>query len=366
MRVLLNASEEELTFIGGDQTYYRNLAAAGKADCGFTAQFLQHSSTETRKRIRWLEVMSHHVPGNWLKSHLLAESRRVPVTSADLQNIDLVASVILAARLPRHSRIANVFMSQGINTPDYYQYQGGPSVEVVAAYYRHLAPHITTMIVATKDGLHRLQEMCPNLPCQTAFARHLVLTDGLSSLREKDIAKADRLRMLFVGRDYIRKGLPEVLQAYRVVSDAAELHIVSAESCPLKAETADLPNVYWYSRISDETLRDLYRAVHVLFAPTHADTYNLAMVEAMAYGCAVITSDLPPMDEIAPPGIVGEIVPRGNVEALQEVMKRLVNGRDRLQGYMQGALDHFRAEHSPTVVIRDTLAAFEQAIGLVK
>ncbi|GAB4538333.1 MAG: hypothetical protein Kow0063_26070 [Anaerolineae bacterium] len=260
--------------------------------------------------------------------------------------------------------MASVFYSQGINSPQYYQYKGDLTVEEVAEFYRFLAPHVTLMIVGTQDGLNRLHEMCPNLACPTLFVPQPVLIKPNSNLDDK--LPKDRVRLLFVGRDYIRKGLPEVLAAYREVARHAELHVVTAPDCPLMTETTDLPYVTWYADLSDESLQRLYRRSHILVVPTHADTYNLVMVEAMANGCAVVTSDLSPMDEIAPPGVVGETVPRGDVDALADTLKVLVQDRVRLERYMRAALHRYQTEYAPDRVLPRLANAFEYAVSLAR
>ncbi|HEX3053637.1 MAG TPA: glycosyltransferase family 4 protein [Aggregatilineaceae bacterium] len=365
MRVLLNVTARELAFVGGDQSYYRTLAAVAQDQHfgrGFEAHALTHSSATWRHRVRLLEAVSRRVPLRGLKRTLFAESRRIPVARRDIEatQADLVFSTILVARVPRLCRVANVFYSQGINEPEYYAYMGGYTVEDVAAYYRRIAPHVTLMVVGTRDGLDRLQALCPDLPCKTLYVPQVVL---LNPIAEPIPAAPDEpVKFLFVGRDYVRKGLPEVLDAMRGLAEAVELHIVTMPDCPLQQNA---PPFYWYSNLSDNDLHDLYRRCHVLVVPTHADTYNLVLVEAMAFGCAIVTSDLRPMGEIVPDGTAGMCVPRGDRAALVAALQRLVADRAYLAQMRAGALQHYKAQYAPARVIPQLFNAFNTALAMI-
>jgi glycosyltransferase involved in cell wall biosynthesis len=54
------------------------------------------------------------------------------------------------------------------------------------------------------------------------------------------------------------------------------------------------------------------------------DGLPVALLEAMASGCAVIVSDLPGLDEAVVPGVSGLSVPTGDVAALREALATVV------------------------------------------
>ena len=221
-------------------------------------------------------------------------------------------------------------------------------------------------MVGTHDGSSRLLELCGGLPCPVVVVPQVTLLEPLASL---DLKPNGPVRFLFVGRDYRRKGLPEVLEAYRQVVSArvlAELHVVTAPGCPLRQVATQLPGVYWYSNLDEGTLHSLYQDCHVVVVPTYADTYNLVLVEAMAFGCAIISSDLPPLPEIAPHGQVGLLVPRGDVCALTDAMRRLTQDTTFQHQCAMASLKRYQEVYAPDVVIPQLLAAFEQAIALVR
>ena len=104
-------------------------------------------------------------------------------------------------------------------------------------------------------------------------------------------APRDRpFRCLSVGHNY---------RDYDVVRETAkqlrhagvEFHVVS----PRPTGMEDQPNARCYGRLSDEELRGLYRDCDVLLLPLTKVTANNAVLEAMACGLPVISTELPAM-----------------------------------------------------------------------
>lgn len=368
MRVLLNATTDEVRFIGGDYTYYRTLQALDRHVPDWQASLLIHTSQRRRAWVRQIEFLATHSPLAGVKRWLLAQARRVPISIQDIRAFrpDVVFSTVLAARLPRSAQVAQVWYSQGISPAEYYDYFGSVTIEDVAALYHHLASHVSLIMIGTHDCCSRLLELCGRLPCPVVVVPQVTLLEPLASL---DLKPDGPVRFLFVGRDYRRKGLGDVLEAHReVVSSRVpmELHVVTVPGCPLRQVAEQLPRVCWYSDLDERTLLSLFQKCHILVVPTHADTYNLVLVEAMAFGCAIISSDLPPLHEIAPHGRVGLLVPRGDVRALSDAMRRLAQDTAFRHECAIASLERYRKIYAPDVVIPQLLAAFEQAIALVR
>lgn len=85
---------------------------------------------------------------------------------------------------------------------------------------------------------------------------------------------------------------------------------------------ADLPNVHVHAGISDAALLQLYQQAHLLFLPLTATTSNNTLVEAMACGLPILTTDLPGVTYYVG-GEAARLIPSGNgaaaVRALQEL-----------------------------------------------
>ncbi len=362
MRILLNTTNEELAFLGGDQKYYRTLLASSHVYPGIECRILRDTSSRLRHRVRQLEPLATHVRSDLLRQGLYAQARRLPIYRKDL-DADVVFSTVLAARPPKKVHIPQVWYSQGISPASYYESTGSFSLKDVAALYRRIAPHVDLIIVGTYDGTQRLQSLCPELPCPVVTIPQLIYVDSKTDMGTK--LEAEKARFLFVGQDFRRKGLPEVLDAYRhVCRDKAscELHIVTSANCPLARMNDDLRNVMWHFNVSDAELEHLYVKCNVLVVPTHADTYNLVIVEAMAFGMAIITSNLAPLAEISPHSEVGLCIEPGDVKSLTQAMEVMIAEPSQRRQYMRNSLERYGRTYAPEIVMPQLLGALERTI----
>ncbi len=125
------------------------------------------------------------------------------------------------------------------------------------------------------------------------------------------------MRVLFVGNDVERKGLPTLVEAVAALGGEAVLDVVSGD------EIAEREFVRPHRGVSagSERLRELYAEADVFALPTHADAVPWAVLEAMAAGLPVVASAVGAIPEML--GSSGETVPPGDSEALAAALRRL-------------------------------------------
>ena len=132
-----------------------------------------------------------------------------------------------------------------------------------------------------------------------------------------------RMRILFVGGDFARKGGNLLINVFLDrFSAVAELHLVSRQAPEQLPE-----NVYAYRDLNpnDPRLRQLYIDSDVLVIPTTADTGPLwVFLEAMSTGMPVIGTDTGSNSELVQHGETGFIVPIGNAKSLAEAIDTLL------------------------------------------
>ncbi|WP_442574759.1 glycosyltransferase family 4 protein [Microbacterium sp. F51-2R] len=127
---------------------------------------------------------------------------------------------------------------------------------------------------------------------------------------------ADGTRFLFIGKDFDRKGGPELLQAFsrlRGSRDDVTLEIIGPE-----ATTTPLPTgVAWRGFITDRDLIGAaYREADVFCLPSRYEPYGLVIQEALAYGLPCLVSDRGALAEIA--GDAGLIVEAESVDSIHD------------------------------------------------
>lgn len=133
------------------------------------------------------------------------------------------------------------------------------------------------------------------------------------------------MRVLFVGNDVERKGLPTLIEAVGALGDEAVLDVVSGD----EIEERDFVQVHRGVTAGSERLRELYAEADVFALPTHADAVPWAVLEAMAAGLPVVASGVGAIPEML--GDSGEVVPPSDPEALAAALRRLSDPERRRQ-----------------------------------
>jgi len=134
----------------------------------------------------------------------------------------------------------------------------------------------------------------------------------------------DRMRFLFVGSIGVRKGLPELLEAWKRLALDAELVLVGnvepgfAER--LKQSLA--PSVRHVAFTPD--VGRFYKGSDVFVFPSHEEGAPQVVYEAAGCGLPVITTPMG-LARIIEHERNGLVVPPGNVDALTVAMRRLAN-----------------------------------------
>lgn len=137
------------------------------------------------------------------------------------------------------------------------------------------------------------------------------------------IAPDTKPKLLFVGGDFERKGGNQLLNVFcQQFADRAELHLVTKE--PPAIEHPHV-TVYTDMQPNDDRLAQLYAKADLFVLPTTADLSPWAYLEAMASGCAVISTGVGGVGDMVRPGETGLIVPVGDEAALAAAMRSLLD-----------------------------------------
>src|SRR2546421_503045 len=126
------------------------------------------------------------------------------------------------------------------------------------------------------------------------------------------------LRILFVGREEERKGLPVLLSAFAGLRRhiPAQLDILGAgpEGVePLLAEVeGGMENVEAHGRVSDAELWERLHDADVLCAPSlGGESFGMVLTEAFAAGTPVVASEIAGYKQVVTHGVDGLLVPPG-------------------------------------------------------
>jgi phosphatidyl-myo-inositol alpha-mannosyltransferase len=158
--------------------------------------------------------------------------------------------------------------------------------------------------------------------------------------------------ILFVGRLEPRKGLLDLLKAYRILrSTGCSCRLLVIGTGPQEREarryvmTRNLPSVEFLGRVGDDEKAALYRNADVFVSPaTGRESFGIVLLEAMAAGTPVVCSDIHGYKGVVRRGREGLLVPPRNPKALAAAILQLfanpaeaarmgAAGQERAQAY---------------------------------
>jgi glycosyltransferase involved in cell wall biosynthesis len=135
--------------------------------------------------------------------------------------------------------------------------------------------------------------------------------------------------ILFIGRDFERKGGEVLLEAFDLVRRQVPGATLSLVGAP---RDFGVPGVTSRGKVRDrQELADLYRRARAFCLPSLYEPYGLVLIEAMAHGIPCVGSAVQSIPEILDQGGAGLVVPPGDVTALAEALISLLTD-DELAG----------------------------------
>jgi glycosyltransferase involved in cell wall biosynthesis len=126
---------------------------------------------------------------------------------------------------------------------------------------------------------------------------------------------SSRIRLLFVGNDFARKGGDFLLRLYaNHLSTKYSLTIASND--PVRERTILPPGVRWLSGRTRDQLLEVYRSSDIFVFPTQQDFVPQVLGEALAAGLPCLVTDIEGTRDLVHNGENGFLIPR---DALEEV-----------------------------------------------
>jgi glycosyltransferase involved in cell wall biosynthesis len=153
-----------------------------------------------------------------------------------------------------------------------------------------------------------------------------------------------RLTFIYGGQIAIRKGMPDLLDAWRQAAlKDARLVLVGAWQLSDQKRHGLPADVEWHPPCEPERLRAHFHDADIFVMPSHFEGFGLALLEAMACALVPVASDVTAIADISSPSSFGRIIPAGNSEALVEALQWASDHRDLLPAMGRAARRH--AEH---------------------
>jgi phosphatidylinositol alpha-mannosyltransferase len=224
--------------------------------------------------------------------------------------------------------------SQSVNVATFHAYAGfSPSYEFGSRMLRGYAARLHGRIAVSAAARHFIDrffpgdyKVIPNGVDVDRFARAVPLArwqDGTQNI-------------LFVGRHEPRKGLQELLKAYRLLrKTGCDCRLLVAGSGPLEREarryvaTRKLGGVEFLGRVTDDEKAQLYRTADVYVSPaTGRESFGIVLLEAMAAGTPIVCSDIHGYKGVVRRGEQALLVPPRDSKALAAAIGRVLGDHE--------------------------------------
>ena len=154
-------------------------------------------------------------------------------------------------------------------------------------------------------------------------------------------------KILFVGKDFERKGGQLVVRAYKIINKKypGKYKLYIAGPAEMPAEVKGVPGIEFLGCISTEELVKYYNLCDIFVMPSYFEAYGIVFAEALIYGLPCIGRNAFAMKEFIKDGENGYLINEDNDEYLADKMLQLLNN-DEIKGYVKGKRQQYIKEYS--------------------
>jgi starch synthase len=178
----------------------------------------------------------------------------------------------------------------------------------------------------TRDKI--LASYCPTHPDRVITLRKAV---DLAFFKRPRLVPQDplcrpvnALKIVFVGSDIIRKGLDLLVQAVCQLPPSLDWHLTIIGATQLQTEQAfpqlknklASPHILFAGKLDKEQLRRVLWNSTLFVLPSRAEALGVALLEALAAGLSVVSTQVGGIPEIINDCSIGTLVPPDDISAL--------------------------------------------------
>ena len=224
--------------------------------------------------------------------------------------------------------------SQSVNIGTFHAYGGwSPAYEFGARALRGYADRLHGRIAVSAAARHFIDRYFPG--------DYKVIPNGVDITRFRGAVPLTRWQdgtqnILFVGRFEPRKGVLDLLKAYRILRRTGyTCRLLLVGGGPQEREarryvaTRRLQGVEFLGRVSDDERNQLFRTADVFCSPaTGRESFGIVLLEAMAAGAPIVASDIHGYKGVVRRGREALLVPPKNHKELAVALARLLKDRE--------------------------------------
>lgn len=200
-----------------------------------------------------------------------------------------------------------------------------------------------------------------NLPS----SKIIEIPTGISQtwLNENIVVQKQRT-FCFVGRYDIRKGIIELHEALSQIVSSQEFKFHFIGELPEELKIKHSSIVYHGVLKSEEAIKNILRESDFLVAPSHSEGMPNVIVEAMACGCGIVTTDVGAIAVLVSTD-EGFLIPPFSSEAIKSVLEKLIQmSEEHILDYKRKASDKVKNNFLWEKVIQKEIQEIQQRIHL--
>jgi len=310
----------------GHVTHGRNLVRAVAADPGVEPYIV---------RVDYADPTGlHRLPGlrtwSWRASEIARDALQSRLALAPLDGVFMHTQVLSLLATEVMRSVPTVVSLDA--TPRVFDREG-------EAYGHHRGPEVTEMIkrrfnIRTFAAAARLVTWC-------RWAAYSLISDYGVSPDKIDVIppgvdltrfrpslvprKSDRVRVLFVGGDFRRKGGFDLLEAARALPNGVHLDLVSTTSEEIAIPPGVSATVHRDLKAQSDEIVQLYRSADIFALPSRGDCMPQAVAEALACGLPIVATAVGAIPEMVSDTVNGYLVRPGSPRSIAAAIAALVN-----------------------------------------
>jgi glycosyltransferase involved in cell wall biosynthesis len=247
-------------------------------------------------------------------------ARRQKIFDRMIEEVDVLST---------HYYLDNLLVSRTVSIPTLFRF---PGIQHASIRWKTMAKFATPDIYlsnseATTDRLYHWL----NLEVDGTVRAGVDLTQFTPGVEQA--FNCDEVAILFVGRLDDGKGLYDLLEAYAGLNDQARLYLVGGGTLEddLRTEANSLGisnNVEFVGPVPHGEIHHYYAAADIFCLPSYHEGFPVVNMEALASGCALISTQLDAVEEQVEDGENALLVDPGDVDALNNALDHLVNNQE--------------------------------------
>ena len=229
------------------------------------------------------------------------------------------------------------------------------------------------VMVKYADKIIVLSESARDYFKETYNRETVLIHNGIERPTKKDAEKITELYGLskdsyicMVSRLTAEKGVHYLIDAYNGVSTDKKLVIAGDTSDTddyvelIKQKAKNNPNIIFTGFISGDILKEIYSNAYLVAVPSDIEGMSLSLLEALAYGNAVLCSDIPENTLVTEDKAM--LFNKSNIEDLKNKLQKMCDDEKIVGDLKDGAAEFILGKYNWQDVATATLNLYEKVM----